>query len=227
MVERAVASAFAQTHRPLEVLCVDDGSTDETRDVLARLQTQYPDLHVIEQENGGAPRARNTGLAAATGEYIQFLDADDALLPGKLERQVALAEQERADIVVGSYTRYFVDGRQTERIARPENPWEALVWTRLGITSANLFRTPRSVQAVEGWTPGLKSHQEYDLFCTGCFSSGASVAFDPVPGATYTSSPRRSRPPPMPTMSGCSRSSARCAEYLHDADPVPIACMPL
>ncbi len=84
----AVVSAFAQSHRPLEVICVDDGSTDATPDVLARLQEQYPTLRVIRQANGGALRARNTGMATATGTYVQFLDADGEIVPDKIARQV-------------------------------------------------------------------------------------------------------------------------------------------
>lgn len=182
VVERAVASAFAQSHRPLEVICVDDGSTDETAQVLAQLQERYSELQVIHQPNGGAPRARNAGLAVATGEYIQFLDADDELLPGKIARQITLAETEGADIVAGSYTRHFVDGPAVTRIASSGAVWETLVWTRLGITSANLFRTT-SVRATGGWTAGLKSHQEYDLMFR-LLKEGAAVAFDPVLGAT-------------------------------------------
>ena len=86
-VRRAVDSVLAQTWSDLELLGVDDGSTDATRDVLA----SYGDrLRVLPKLNGGPAAARNHGLRHARGKYVAFLDADDWWLPQKLERQVAL-----------------------------------------------------------------------------------------------------------------------------------------
>ena len=85
----AIDSALAQTHAPLEVIVVDDGSIDDTPGVLAA----YGDrIRVIRQANRGAGAARNTGIAAARGEYVAFLDADDVWLPRKLELQMARFE---------------------------------------------------------------------------------------------------------------------------------------
>ena len=180
VVERAVASVFAQTQRPLEVICVDDGSTDGTRQVLAGLQQQHPALQVIHQSNGGAPRARNVGLAAATGQYVQFLDADDELLPDKIERQVVIAGAHAADMVVGSCRILNLDGTSTVHAAASGNPWQLLPRVQLGITSSNLFRRAQ-VLSVGGWDEGLKSSQEYDLMFR-LLKNGATVAFDEAPG---------------------------------------------
>ncbi|MBK6831556.1 MAG: glycosyltransferase family 2 protein [Flavobacteriales bacterium] len=88
----AVRSVFAQTHADLDIVAVDDGSTDGTRAILQRLVTESSGrLRVISQANAGACAARNAGVAATRGEWIQFLDADDELLPDKIERQVGLA----------------------------------------------------------------------------------------------------------------------------------------
>ena len=175
-VERAVASAFAQTYRPLEVICVDDGSTDATPNVLARLNAQYPDLVVIRQENGGAPVARNRGLIEAKGHYVQFLDADDELLPDKIDRQVAIAEKQQADMVVGSFRIRALDGGDVIREIERADPWQLLPRVRLGVTSANLFRREK-VSAVGGWDEQLKSSQEYDLMFR-LLKANACVAFD-------------------------------------------------
>src|SRR5690242_16565836 len=80
VVGQAIDSALAQTHPDVEVVVVDDGSTDETGEVLARYQRQ-PNVKALRQPNAGLPVTRNRGLAAATGDHICFLDADDVLAP--------------------------------------------------------------------------------------------------------------------------------------------------
>jgi glycosyltransferase involved in cell wall biosynthesis len=91
-VERAIDSVLAQGVRELELIVVDDGSTDGTAGALAR----YGDaLRVIGKVNGGLSSARNAGIRAARGRYVAFLDADDRWLGNKLERQLALMEARR------------------------------------------------------------------------------------------------------------------------------------
>lgn len=86
-VARSIDSALQQTYEPIEVIVVDDGSTDELAEVLA----SYGDrITLIRQDNGGPSSARNTGVAHAKGEIIAFLDSDDTWEPQKLERQVRL-----------------------------------------------------------------------------------------------------------------------------------------
>src|SRR5262245_39908172 len=81
----AIDSVLAQTARDLEVIVVDDGSTDDTPDVVARYG---PPVRGIRQANAGVAAARNRGIAEARGRYIAFLDADDTWEPVKLERQL-------------------------------------------------------------------------------------------------------------------------------------------
>lgn len=87
MLREAVASVVAQTYRPIEIIVVDDGSTDETAGVADDLQNDF--TRVIHQPNGGVGAAREAGRRMARGEFIQHLDSDDLLLPEKFERQVA------------------------------------------------------------------------------------------------------------------------------------------
>ena len=86
-VARAIDSVQAQSFRDFEHIVINDGSTDDTRQVLASYGEA---IRVIDQENSGMSVARNAGIRAARGEYVAFLDADDWWLPGKLARQVAL-----------------------------------------------------------------------------------------------------------------------------------------
>ena len=85
----AISSVLGQTHSRIELIIVDDGSTDETSEVLE----QYGDrIRVLRQANAGPAIARNRGIALATGGIIAFLDSDDEWLPTKIERQVASLE---------------------------------------------------------------------------------------------------------------------------------------
>ena len=86
----SIDSVLAQTYRPIEIILVDDGSTDDTPGVLADLVHRWPDLlKVVRQPNAGPGPARQRGLDLATGEFVQFLDSDDLLLPEKFSYQVA------------------------------------------------------------------------------------------------------------------------------------------
>src|SRR5438067_8688174 len=88
---QTLASVAAQTYRPLECVIVDDGSTDNTAAVVNEfVQRHSRDLTVkyIYQLNRGAQTARNVGIQASTGEFIQFLDGDDVLEPSKIESQI-------------------------------------------------------------------------------------------------------------------------------------------
>jgi len=95
MVTEAMDSVWAQTYRPIELIVVDDGSTDETPRVLAAWGTMHSGdalfaLRTFRQENRGVSAARNLGLIESRGEFIQFLDSDDLLGRSKVERQVSL-----------------------------------------------------------------------------------------------------------------------------------------
>jgi glycosyltransferase involved in cell wall biosynthesis len=89
LLVEAVSSVFAQTYRPIEIIIIDDGSTDDTPRVAQELAAQHSDIiRHVRKDNGGCAQARNTGLALAIGEFIQLLDSDDILLPDKFALQV-------------------------------------------------------------------------------------------------------------------------------------------
>ena len=98
-VQRALDSALAQTLRDIEVVCVDDGSTDGTARILDGYADRDPRVKVIHRGNEGVSAARNAGIEAAEGRYIAFLDADDELEPETCARLVAKADAGSCDVV--------------------------------------------------------------------------------------------------------------------------------
>ncbi|MFN3301364.1 MAG: glycosyltransferase family 2 protein, partial [Sediminibacterium sp.] len=105
-IERAISSVLAQTYPPLEIIVVDDGSTDNGPERV--LKFNDPRIILIRQENRGPGAARNTGLARAKGKYIAFLDADDEWLPNFLKTGLLMLEDEKANVaaVWTGYIRY-------------------------------------------------------------------------------------------------------------------------
>lgn len=94
LLKRALISVYQQTFSDFEVIIVDDGSTDDTANMIRQ---EFPDAHYYYQLNEGVSSARNKGLDVAKGEWIAFLDSDDEWLPKKLEKQLALLEQNPAE----------------------------------------------------------------------------------------------------------------------------------
>src|SRR5688572_2002535 len=119
-------SVRAQTHTEWECIVVDDGSTDDTPQVVADFARRDPRIRYTRQSNRGQPAARNIGLRAARGEYVQLLDADDLLESDKLRRHAQfLDDHPHVDIVYGG-TRYFRTDCPTERrftLIGPDVPW--------------------------------------------------------------------------------------------------------
>ncbi len=93
LVVEAIESVLAQTYRPIEIIVVDDGSTDSTAAVVEQMMTAHPEISLLRQPNSGPGPARQKGIEAASGEFIQFLDSDDLLAPEKFARQLALLEK--------------------------------------------------------------------------------------------------------------------------------------
>lgn len=108
----AVESVLTQDYRPIEIIIVDDGSTDNTLAVANNLAAQHPDIiRVATQANAGPGMAREHGRQMARGEFIQYLDSDDILLPGKFSAQVqALRTRQDCDVAYGMTRFRHMDG---------------------------------------------------------------------------------------------------------------------
>ena len=153
----AIESVLAQDYAPFELIVVDDGSTDGTGDV-AR---SFAGVQVITQENGGNGAARNTAIAAASGDLYAFLDADDRFTPGKLSLQMAALDADASLDMVFGHVREFLSPELDEEVrarlrppAPEPMPWTApnlmLIW-RESFERVGLFTTSVRVGVTVDW----------------------------------------------------------------------------
>ena len=178
-LEPAVASIQQQTLRDIEIILVDDGSTDGSGAICDALAEKDPRVRVIHQPNRGLGPARNAGLDAATGEYLYYCDADDFSDPEMLEENYALAKQTQADVVVfGAYFETITAAGETIRESTtvpklsgaysrealwrilPDQGVLTMIWTRLfrrQFLVDNGIRTP-------SWVVNEDAHVVYDVY---------------------------------------------------------------
>jgi succinoglycan biosynthesis protein ExoO len=117
-VERAISSALNQTLPPVEVIVVDDGSTDATVNFVAHLAKDEPRIRLLRQSrNMGPSAARNLGIAAARGEWIAMLDADDWYLPGRLSVLVGFANRQQLTMVADNFHFYDEHASKVTKLA--------------------------------------------------------------------------------------------------------------
>ena len=113
-------SAIGQTLHEIEIICINDGSTDGSPELLRTYKDKDPRILLIDQPNGGVSSARNAGLDIARGDYIRFLDGDDMLAPDACRMLVERAEQDRADIVLSSIRNLTSDGSLIDEYIIPD-----------------------------------------------------------------------------------------------------------
>ena len=184
-IAQAVESALAQSWSRKEVIVADDGSTDRTREILEAFGDRITLLSL--PGNSGPASARNAILEVARGEWIQWLDSDDYLLPPKIEAQLREAGGEPADILLSPslIEQWGADGPAPPWIAHfPESPepfylWLAFWFPQIG---AQLWRR-EALARIGGWSPAHLV-DDYDLYARA-LQQGLRFRFTPSPGAVY------------------------------------------
>lgn len=169
----------------VEILVIDDGSTDGTGDIV---ESEFPRARLRRTEHSGVSAARNLGARTSSGVFIQYLDADDLLAPGKIERQVRALAESGADVAYGDWQRLVrtKDGRYaggeivSRRLADPEIDLFTDFWCP---PAAYLFR--RSiVERIGGWNESLPVIQDA-RFALDCALHGARFVYCPGVMARY------------------------------------------
>jgi len=179
----AMDSVLAQTYRPIELIVVDDGSTDDTKKFVDKWSKKYADdarfeLRYFYQENYGSQIARNHGLRVARGKYIRFLDSDDRLLPNATQPQVDMLEKTGANVCYGDWLETCADElRGEERVGAfstgpsMPDPVEALLGDKWCPSFCYLVRKTIAT-GVGGWDEEYKALQDRDFILriayTGC-----------------------------------------------------------
>ena len=112
-IDRCIGSVIAQSYTNLEIICVDDGATDGTGQILDAYAAKDSRVKVIHEDNQGESHARNEGLKAATGEVIAFCDCDDYIEPDMYETLMRRMEEDNLDISCGGWLTVAPDGKET------------------------------------------------------------------------------------------------------------------
>lgn len=160
-IEECLFSCFNQTYKNIEVICVNNQSNDLTYDILQRIKKKFINLIICEENKIGASAARNKGLKIASGEWIQFLDADDLLFPDKIANQINFLNNIKCDIIFSPMKHVKLNGTSYIKIPE-EDVLLGLLKSNLGCTCSNLFKK-EILNKINGWDESLMSSQEYDL----------------------------------------------------------------
>jgi glycosyltransferase involved in cell wall biosynthesis len=179
-IGETLASVLAQSFNDIEVIVVDDGSTDDTASVAGSCDD--PRVKVISVANGGVARARNTGIEHAAGNLVAFIDADDMWRPTKLERQVqALANEPGCDISVTGAMRVDIEGRELRPMpliapGRNEDYCKALLLNSMvvGCMSSGLVRRS-ALDPKRAFNPAFSQCADWDLWLRLSRTSGFAL----------------------------------------------------
>jgi glycosyltransferase involved in cell wall biosynthesis len=184
-VGAAISSALWQTYTDLEVVVVDDGSSDATGAIAAAFPER---VRVVRQDNAGVAAARNRGIAEAQGELIAFCDADDVLLPRHLEALVSTFDRHGGGIATSNCYWLFPNGIHPSRVRykggfpRPERQRRAILEQNF-VSTMSLF-PKRLADDLGAFSTELEVAEDWDFWLRAIYS-GVRVSLQPRPLALY------------------------------------------
>ena len=186
-ITTALDSVLAQTYKDYEIIIIDDGSSDDTKEVLKPYQDN---IHYFYHDNKGIPATRNKGIREATGDFIAFLDSDDYWLPEKLERQIeCFCKNSHYGMVATRCSSITPDGR-----LRKKNRPGKSGWVLIDLFKANFIRTSSAMikkecfEKVGLFDESLPECEEYDLWLR--ITRKYPIGFINEPLAVYTDNPK-------------------------------------
>ncbi len=185
----AAESALRQTFADLELIIVDDGSTDGTGEIAEEIRLRDPRrVRVLTQPNAGLPGARNSAMRVATGEYFALLDSDDLWEPDFLASQMAIFQDSSGvDLVTGNAL--FLGSRLDGRLVRPcpdlrpDITLERIIADEEAVFVMTVFRR-RVYDTIGGFDASLRTNEDYDYWLRAA-AAGFRFARNPLPLARY------------------------------------------
>jgi glycosyltransferase involved in cell wall biosynthesis len=166
VINKTLDSIKSQIYRPIEVLVIDDGSSDQSVSIVENFRDQNPDkeltFQIYCQKNAGAPSARNHGIRMSEGKYLQFLDSDDTLEPEKISSQVESLENNDADIAVCDFRYDYGEFSENRTVKNQGNLYEKLVSGWSIYTSSPLIRAGIIKNHIR-WNEKLRRQQDMDF----------------------------------------------------------------
>ena len=189
-LKETIQSALASSYRPLEILIINDGSTDHSLEIAKELEAQYPEVRVLDQLNAGVTKARNVGIAAAQGEYLLPLDGDDLISASYIEKGLAiLSTRPKVKVVYCQAEKFSDSGRK---------PWKLKPFSLQQLAKDNmifvsaLFRKADAL-AVGGFSEDMQLGREDWEFWIKLLKNGGEVVQLPEVGFFYRLTPTSKR----------------------------------
>ena len=164
MLERAISSIYKQTLAPAEIIVVDDGSQDSTREMISR---KYPQVNYVKQDRQGVSVARNAGIKIAQGNWIALLDSDDEWLPRKLEEQAHMAKRKPTISLIHCDETWFRNGKhvnQKKYHKKSGGQLFSVSLLRCMISPSSVFIKKTLLDRHGGFDELLPACEDYDLW---------------------------------------------------------------
>lgn len=188
LIEEALDSVKQQTYRPIELLVINDGSTDSTREVVEAWaqRNEESDALIVKhffQDNAGASAARNTGIEKASGQYIQFFDSDDRLHPERLRRLASTFETERCDFLQTGFEGFDAESGETIQTLYGKPNRDQLELALAGSLWANTLRsafTAELVRRMGPWNTEMTCFEDREYVERAISQSAHAVAIEDV-----------------------------------------------